>query len=116
MVESFGGLPFKYRCLLVGDIVVTGEFSLKTREKTAQAREENVKTREKNSQTREKTAQTREKIIAIIKESPSVTTAELAKNLGLSQKGVEWQLRQLKEANLIRRVGPDKGGHWEAME
>ena len=27
--------------------------------------------------------------------------------------GVRWNIRKLKDANLIRRVGPDKGGHWE---
>lgn len=97
----------------VGDTVVTDEFSLITREKKPETRE---KTREKNSKTGEKTVQTREKIISIIKDNPSVTTTELAQTLGLSDKGVEWQLKQLKKSSMIRRVGPDKGGHWEIVK
>ena len=27
--------------------------------------------------------------------------------------GVKWNLQRLKAAGRLRRVGPDKGGHWE---
>ncbi|MBI4980944.1 putative DNA binding domain-containing protein [Candidatus Woesearchaeota archaeon] len=66
-----------------------------------------MKTGEK---TREKT---REKIIALIRENHSITSDEIARRLHLTEKGVEWQLKKLKENDLIRRIGPDKGGHWE---
>ena len=33
----------------------------------------------------------------------------------LSVAGVKKNIRKLKDANLIRRVGPDKGGHWEVI-
>ena len=36
--------------------------------------------------------------------------------IGLSIAGIEKNLRQMKENNQIRRVGPDKGGHWEVIE
>jgi Fic family protein len=68
-----------------------------------------LKTREK---TREKT---KEKILAIMKAMPDVTTAELANATGISIAGVNWNIRQLKDANLICSVGPDKGGHWEVV-
>ena len=71
---------------------------------------ENAKTREK---AREKT---REKIIQAIKEDSNVSTSGLSELLGISSKGVEWQLKQLKDKGIIRRVGPDKGGHWEVVE
>ena len=29
--------------------------------------------------------------------------------------GVKKNIRKLKDANLISRVGPDKGGHWEVV-
>lgn len=70
------------------------------------------KTREKN---REKN-KTREKIIQAIKNKPDITTAELSSLLEISSKGVEWQLRELKKKGVIRRVGADKGGHWEIIE
>ena len=59
---------------------------------------------------------TREKIVQAIKNNPNVTTAELADILDISQKGVEWQLKQLKEKGILRRVGADKGGYWEITE
>jgi len=34
---------------------------------------------------------------------------------GLSVGGVEKNILLLKSEGLIRRVGPDKGGHWEVM-
>lgn len=72
---------------------------------------------EKTSQkTIEKTnKKTDQKIISIIKSMPDVTLAELANATGLSVAGVRWNIRKLKDANLIRRVGPDKGGHWEVV-
>ncbi|MBQ3799532.1 MAG: winged helix-turn-helix transcriptional regulator [Treponema sp.] len=40
-----------------------------------------------------------------------ITREELAKECGISSDGIRWQLKQLKGAGLIRRVGPDNGGH-----
>ncbi len=89
-------------------------------------RELEVESLPKNDQngadnTVEKTVEkTREKTIALIlsaiRENPRTTTADLAELTGLSVKGVEWNLAQLKSRNVIRRVGPDKGGHWEVVE
>ena len=54
--------------------------------------------------------------MVVIRSNPNVTMAELAKATGLSAKGVEKNIRILREENVIRRVGPDKGGHWEVIE
>ena len=67
--------------------------------------------------TREKTTEkTREKILLFLSEHPNATQDEIATSTELSVKGVEWNLRALKKANLIRRIGPDKGGHWEVVQ
>ena len=66
--------------------------------------------REKN---REKS---REKIINIIRNNPSVTQFELSIILQLSTKAIEKQIKNLKEDGIIRRVGPDNGGHWEVID
>jgi Fic family protein len=58
---------------------------------------------------------TDQKILSIMKSMPDVTLAELANATGLSVDGVRWNIRKLKDANLVRRVGPDKGGHWEVL-
>ena len=41
--------------------------------------------------------------------------ADLAAALQLSVKAVEKNIKQLKDAGLLRRVGPDRGGHWEVV-
>ncbi len=56
-----------------------------------------------------------QKILCIMKERPNVTIAELMEILGMSESGVKKTIRRLKDKNLIRRIGPDKGGHWEAI-
>ena len=62
---------------------------------------------------REKTREkTREKILALIKKNPQITTKEIADRIGLSAKGVEWNLKKLKDENILRRVGGRKEGRW----
>ena len=58
---------------------------------------------------------TGEKILRLLKENQGLTVAELADNIKISPKAVEWNLRQLKAKGRLHRVGPDKGGHWEVQ-
>ena len=57
-----------------------------------------------------------EKIIRHLSENPFATQNELAVVTGLSVRGVEKNLKILKASGRLRRVGPDKGGHWEVMK
>lgn len=50
-----------------------------------------------------------------MKSMPDITMAEIANATGLSIAGVKKNIRKLKDANPIRRVGPDKGGHWDVV-
>ncbi|MDP2921212.1 MAG: ATP-binding protein [Candidatus Omnitrophota bacterium] len=56
-----------------------------------------------------------EKILALIKENPGVTQQEISKKTGLTRRGIEWNLKRMKDEGLIHRIGPDKGGHWEIL-
>jgi len=58
---------------------------------------------------------TSERIIDLLKSSQKHTAKSLATAIGISVKGVEKQLAKLKSQGRIRRVGPDKGGHWEVI-
>ena len=78
------------------------------------------KTVEKNSlgntETTQKTTQkTAQKIMSIIANYPEITRHELAEQCGISEDGIKWQLKQLKDKGIIRRIGADKGGHWEIV-
>ena len=57
-----------------------------------------------------------EKIIAYMKENKNITISELSKNLKISSRAVENQIARLKKQGKIKRVGPDKGGHWEVLD
>jgi len=56
------------------------------------------------------------KILELIKEFPEITRERLAAEVGLSVRGIEKNLAQLKSAGKIRRVGGRKGGHWEVVK
>ena len=55
----------------------------------------------------------REKNINIIRDNPTVTQLELSNMLKISPKAIEKHIKNLREDGIIRRVGPDNGGHWE---
>ena len=62
------------------------------------------------------TQKTAARILGILSENPRSTRRDLALATGLTEDGVKWHLQQLKAAGRLRRVGPDKGGHWEVLK
>ena len=52
----------------------------------------------------------------MICKEPAITTAEISQALGITAKGVEWQVRNLKQTGHLIRLGPAKGGHWKVIE
>ena len=67
----------------------------------------------KSSGTRQKNI---EKVLGLIGSDPQITAPQIAMVLGLSTRGVEKNLRALKEAGIIKRVGsPTYGGSWEIV-
>lgn len=70
-------------------------------------------TKPKSSGTRKKTT---DKIIEIIKKAPKITAPQIAMELGISTRGVEKNLRQLRESGSLKRIGsPTFGGYWEIV-
>ena len=59
---------------------------------------------------------TRDKILKVIKATPSITLPELAVQLDMSLAGIKKNIRQLQTEGSLRRIGPDKGEHWEVMD
>lgn len=70
------------------------------------------KTLEEDLKSREKNPKSREKIIVLLSNDNTLTTASIARQIGITQKAVEKQIARLKADGIIKRIGPDKGGHW----
>ena len=60
--------------------------------------------------------QTAEKIIEIMKRNPKASGKSIAVEIGLTVRGVEKSISTMKEAGLIERVGPAKGGYWAVKQ
>lgn len=73
------------------------------------------KSSEKNIVDSEKSSEKNKMIIAAIRQNSIITAAEIAIQLGISSRAVEKRIKTLREIGIIRRVGPDKGGHWEII-
>lgn len=53
------------------------------------------------------------KIIIIMSANKEITIKELSTELDLSTTAIENNIRKLKEAEIIKRIGSDKEGYWE---
>ena len=56
-----------------------------------------------------------ENILASISKNSTISTKKLAAMCSLSERQVQRIMTKLKEQCVIRRIGPDKGGHWEII-
>ena len=74
--------------------------------------ERGSETKTKNS---ERSSETKDLIIDIIKQDPHITAAEIAMQLNMSSRGVEKQIRKLRELGKIKRTGGRFGGYWEIV-
>ena len=84
-----------------------------TQLKSSGTKPESSETNGKSSGTRQKTS---DKIIEMIKKDPQITAPQIAMELGISTRGVEKNLRQLRETGTLKRVGsPTFGGYWEIV-
>ena len=87
------------------------EKAVRTKRLEKSGKKTTQKTTQKTSgRTTQKTAV---RILRIIRANPHVTRHALAIATGLTDDGVKWHLQRLKAAGRLRRIGPDKGGHWE---
>lgn len=51
-----------------------------------------------------------------MKREPAITIPLLAQEIGITPRAVEKQIAKLQKEGLIKRIGPDKGGHWEIVD
>ena len=82
----------------------------------------NTNTAEKSSEknveesSQKTTQKTTQKIIELIKDNQNISIEEMADKCGLTRDGIKYQIKKLKQEGILRRIGPDKGGHWEIVQ
>ena len=62
--------------------------------------------------TPQKTLQkTQQKIVELVKEDAYITTQRMADLIGIDRSNIARAIKKLQHQGILRRVGPDKGGH-----
>ena len=56
-----------------------------------------------------------QKILDALRQNPNMSTTELAGQIGISRRAVAKHIAVLQASGALRRIGPDKGGHWEVV-
>ena len=88
-------------------------------ETNSNSSETDILSSERGSETKtkssERSSETKDLIIDIIKQDPHITAAEIAMQLNMSSRGVEKQIRKLRESGKIKRTGGRFGGYWEIV-
>jgi len=107
----------KSRYLLIG---LTDEDKQKIRELTEGGQNKVVGKRLSENDRRKKVVRkgcqkTVVRIVELLRDNPQLTQNGLALVIGISRQAIQKHLGRLKAAGRLRRVGPDKGGHWEVI-
>jgi len=71
---------------------------------------------ENGKKTAKKRQDNGKKIIDVISTNSNISITELAGILGVSIKTIRTNIDKLKAIGILRRIGPDKGGHWEVLD
>ena len=109
----------KSRYLLIG---LTEEDKQKIRELTEEkggqkkAVRKSGKKSGKKKVVRKSGKKTIDRVWTLLQERPQSTFADMVRVLGITRSTIQKHIANLKAAGRIRRVGPDKGGHWEVIE
>lgn len=61
----------------------------------------------------EKPKKTRDKVIELLQLNSRLSATALAAEIGISAKGIQRHLANLKAEGILSRIGPDKGGEWK---
>ena len=55
-------------------------------------------------------------VLELLRTDPGLTVIELAVRLGKAEITIHRAVRVLREAGLLQRIGPDKGGYWKVLD
>jgi len=55
-------------------------------------------------------------VLELIRENPAVSRKELSEKLSINPSAVQKHIEKLKSDGFIKRIGGDRGGHWEILK
>ena len=56
-----------------------------------------------------------ERVWELLRDQPQLTFVGMVAALGITRSTIQKHIAHLKAAGRLRRIGPDKGGHWEVL-
>lgn len=119
--------PIKYPNMLMEESVKYGENSEKVRRKSRKIKRKPKKVRRKPKKVRRTAKKSSEKqsvglnetqrqILEIVQKNNRISASAMAKELLLSSRGIEKNIKLLREQGILVRHGSPKGGYWEIAE
>ena len=57
-----------------------------------------------------------DRLLGLLKDRPQSTQGDMVAIVGINRSAIQRHLSNLKAAGRLRRIGPDKGGHWEVVD
>ncbi len=57
-----------------------------------------------------------EMVLKYIENTPTITRKRLVELTGKAPSAIQKCIQKLKEENRIKRIGGDRGGHWEVLK
>lgn len=90
----------------------------KEKEKSSEKTCEKVRSKQKNSSDKPsvKLNATQRQILEIVQKNDRISASAIAKELSLSSRGIEKNIKLLRDLGILIRHGSPKGGYWEVVE
>lgn len=73
------------------------------------------KVHQESQKVTDKVTDNQNSILTLIKQSPYISTQQLATEIGISQRKIKENIAKLKQLNRLRRIGAAKGGYWQII-
>jgi predicted HTH transcriptional regulator len=116
-VESWGrGIPLILEKEPSASFAVKGGWFVTTLLRTSKTSGKTSDVSGKTSDVSVKTPDVSVEIIQAIQSDDRITIPQLAALAGVATRTIERRLKKLQQSGRLRRVGPDKGGHWQVLD
>lgn len=56
------------------------------------------------------------RIVEMMRETPAITTAQIAETLGVTRRTIIRDIEKLRNDHRVEYIGPAKGGYWKIIE